>query len=29
MYMGIITILNETTKNPITIMGERAGVLGN
>lgn len=26
MYMGIITILNETTKNPITIMGERAGV---
>lgn len=24
--MGTITILNETTKNPITIMGERAGV---
>ena len=26
MHMGTITILNETTKNPITIMGERAGV---
>ena len=24
--MGTVTILNETTKNPITIMGERAGV---
>ena len=24
--MGTITILPETTKNPITLMGQRAGV---
>ena len=24
--MGTITILSETTKNPITLMGQRAGV---
>lgn len=24
--MGMITIINETTKNPITLMGERAGI---
>lgn len=27
--MGIITILKETTKNPITLMGERAGICWN
>ena len=24
--MGTVTIIKETTKNPITLMGERAGI---
>ena len=27
--MGTVTILKETTKNPITLIGERAGVCYN
>ena len=27
--MGSVTILKETTKNPITLMGERAGICWN